>query len=66
MDHTQKQHHTQCTTAHASIYIQARTMHEQYDKPATEREQVLADISHSALYAFAVYKAISLYTCVLS
>jgi len=30
------------------------------------RLQVLADISRSALYAFAVYKAISLHRCVLS
>jgi len=35
-------------------------------KPATERVQALADISRSALYRFAMYKAISLHTSVLS
>jgi len=35
-------------------------------KPAIKRVQTLADISHSALHAFAVYEAISLHTCVLS
>ena len=35
-------------------------------KPGTERVQALADISHLALYAFAVYKAITLHTCMLS
>jgi len=35
-------------------------------KPATERLQALADILHSALYKFAVHKAIRLHTCVLS
>jgi len=34
--------------------------------PAMEQVQALADISHSALHAFAVYKAISLYMCMLS
>jgi len=33
-------------------------------QPAIERLQALAGISRSALNAFAVYKAISLYTCV--
>ena len=36
------------------------------EKPAIERVQALADISRSALYAFAVSKAVSLHTCVLS
>ena len=31
-------------------------------KPAIEQVQALANISHLALYAFAVYKAISLHT----
>jgi len=35
------------------------------NKPAIERVQALADILHSALYAFGVYKAISLHTCML-
>jgi len=35
-------------------------------KPAIQRVQVLADISRSALYAFAVYKAISLHMYMLS
>ena len=35
-------------------------------KPAVQRVQALADTSRSALYAFAVYKAISLHTCMLS
>jgi len=35
-------------------------------QPGIERVQALADISRSALYAIAVYKAISLHTCVLS
>jgi len=37
----------------------------QCNLPAIERVQALADISPSALYAFAVYKAISLHTCVV-
>jgi len=37
-----------------------------YNKPATERVQAIADILRFALYAFAVYQAISLHTCVLS
>jgi len=35
-------------------------------KTAIKRVQALADISRSILYAFAVYKAISLQTCMLS
>ena len=35
------------------------------DKIAIQRIQALADISRSVLYAFAVYKAISLRTCVV-
>ena len=35
------------------------------NKPAIEHVQALADILRSALYAFAVYVAISLYTCML-
>jgi len=35
-------------------------------KPASQRVQALADISRSALYAIAVYKAIRLRTCMLS
>ena len=35
------------------------------NKPAIEGVQALADILHSALYAFGVYKAISLHTCML-
>ena len=35
-------------------------------KLAIERVQALADISCSELYAFAVYKALSVHTCVLS
>jgi len=35
-------------------------------KLATQRVQALADISRSALCAFAVYKAISLHTYMLS
>jgi len=35
-------------------------------KPAIERVQALADVSHSALYTFAVHKAVSLCMCVLS
>jgi len=34
-------------------------------EPATQHVQALADISRSALYAFAVYKAISLHMPVL-
>jgi len=37
-----------------------------HGKPAKERVQALTDISHSALYAFAKYKAISLHACMLS
>jgi len=36
-----------------------------HSQPAIERVQALADISRSALYAFAVYKAISLHTCIV-
>jgi len=35
-------------------------------QPATQRVQALADISRSMPYAFAVYKAISLHTSMLS
>ena len=35
-------------------------------EPGIQRVQALTDISRSALYAFAVYKAISLHMCVLS
>jgi len=35
-------------------------------KLGIERVQALANISRSALYAFAMYKAISLHTCMLS
>jgi len=38
------------------------TEHVHVKKPATQRVQALADISRSALYAFAMYKAISLHT----
>jgi len=33
---------------------------------AIERVQALADISHLSVYAFAVHKAVSLHTCMLS
>ena len=36
------------------------------EKPGIERLQALADISRSALYAFVVYNATSLHTCMLS
>ena len=36
-----------------------------HTEASIERVQTLADISRSALYAFAVYKAISLHTCVV-
>ena len=36
------------------------------ERVQSERVQALADISRSTLYAFAVYKGISLRTCVLS
>jgi len=35
-------------------------------EPGIERVQTLSDISCSALYAFAVYRAIVLHTCMLS
>jgi len=35
------------------------------NKAAIEPVQAFADISHSSLYIFAVYKATSLYTCML-
>jgi len=35
-------------------------------QPAIERGQALADISRSALYAFAVHKTISLHKCMSS
>jgi len=35
-------------------------------KSAIQRVQALTDISRLALYAIAVYKAISLHTCMLS
>jgi len=34
-------------------------------KTSIQRVQALADISHSPLYAFALYKAISLHMCML-
>jgi len=36
------------------------------EQPVIERVQALTDILRSVLYAFAVYKTISLYTCMLS
>jgi len=35
-------------------------------QPAIERVQALANISRSALYAFAVHKAVSLHKCMSS
>ena len=35
-------------------------------KPSTQRVQALADILRSVLYAFAVYKTVSLHVCMLS
>ena len=34
-------------------------------KPAIERVQALANISHLVLYTFAVYKAVGLHNCIL-
>jgi len=49
------------------IYIFVALVSQQHRKsqPAIERAQALADISRLALYAFAVYKAISLHTCMV-
>jgi len=46
-------------------YLRARSR-ECKQKPATEPVQALADISRSALCAFAVYRAISLHRCVVT
>jgi len=45
--------------------VKARS-HHSIIEPSIERVQALADISRSALNAFAVYKVISFHTCILS
>jgi len=47
-------------------FVQYASSPDRKDKPGIERVQAHAGISRSALCAFAVYKAISLHTCMLS
>jgi len=55
-----------CKTPFGASLILTTNLIAEYNKPAIERVQALADILRLALNAFVVYNAVSLHTCMLS